>query len=29
MKKEITIYYKDSNQDEYVNRRKLTQDENY
>ena len=29
MKKEITIYYKDSNQDEYVTRRVLTQDENY
>ena len=29
MKKEITIYYKDSNQDEYVTRRVLTQDGNY
>ena len=29
MKKEITIYYKDSAQDEYVTRRVLTQDENY
>ena len=28
MKKEITIYYKDSNQDEYVTRRVLTQDGN-
>ena len=29
MKKEITIYYKDSAQDEYVTRRVLTQDGNY
>ena len=29
IKKEITIYYKDSNQDEYVTRRVLTQDGNY
>ena len=29
MKKEIIIYYKDSNQDEYVTRRVLTQDGNY
>ena len=29
MKKEITIYYKDSSQDEYVTRRVLTQDGNY
>ena len=29
MKKEITIYYKDSNQDEYVTRSVLTQDGNY
>ena len=29
MKKEITIYYKDSCQDEYVTRRVLTQDGNY
>ena len=29
MKKEITIYYKDSNQDEYVTRRVLTQEGNY
>ena len=29
MKKEITIYYKDSNQDEYVTRRVLSQDGNY
>ena len=29
MKKEITIYYKDSTQDEYVTRRVLTQDGNY
>ena len=28
-KKEITIYYKDSAQDEYVTRRVLTQDGNY
>ena len=29
MKKEITIYYKDSCQDEYVTRRVLTQEGNY
>ena len=29
MKKEITIYYKDSNQDEYVTRSVLTQEGNY
>ena len=29
MKKEITIYYKDSVQDEYVTRTVLTQDGNY
>ena len=29
MKKEITIYYKDSAQDEYVTRRVLTQEGNY
>ena len=29
MKKEITIYYKDTNKDEYVTRRVLTQDGNY
>ena len=29
MKKEITIYYKDSNQDEYVTRSVITQEENY
>ena len=29
MKKEITIYYKDSCQDEYVTRRVLTEEENY
>ena len=29
MKKEITIYYKDSTQDEYVTRRVLTQEGNY
>ena len=29
IKKEITIYYKDSAQDEYVTRRVLTQDGNY
>ena len=29
MKKEITIYYKDSDQDEYVTRRVLTQEGNY
>ena len=29
MKKEITIYYKDSNQDVYVTRRVLTQEGNY
>ena len=29
MEKEIRIYYKDSDQDEYVTRRVLTQDGNY
>ena len=29
MKKEITIYYKESAQDEYVTRRVLTQEGNY
>ena len=29
MKQEITIYYKDSKQDEYVTRRVLTQEGNY
>ena len=29
MKKEITIYYKDSAQDEYVTRRVLAQEGNY
>ena len=29
MKKEITIYYKDSNQEVYVTKRVLTQDGNY
>ena len=29
MKKEITIYYKDSAQDEYVTRRVITQEGNY
>lgn len=29
MKKEITIYYKESKQDEYVTRRVLTQEGNY